>query len=645
MRQFIAQRLLSRRLTNIQNAEIDRFRFRVKCATAFVLLGFALLLSRLVYLQIARNDYYSTRAEDNRISLIPILPSRGTILDRNGEVLARNYSAFTLEITPALVENLEETIAELEKLVEIQPKDKRRFQRLVNEGRPFDSQPIRIRLTDEEIALFTVNRYRFHGVEVKARLFRHYPFGATASHVLGYLNRVNKADLEMIDEKEQSANYKGTSHIGKTGIEKAYEFHLHGETGYEEVEIDANGHPVRRLSSTPPVAGNDLTLTLDIRLQEVAEKAFGKRRGALVAIDPSTGEVLAFVSMPTFDLNLFDDGISQENWDRLNNSPDRPMINRVLNATYPPGSTFKPFMALAGLESGKRTPEYSFHDTGSFTIAGHTFRDQKKDGHGHVDLYKSIVQSCDTYYYILANEMGIDSIVRFMGRIGFGQRTGIDVEGESEGLLPSPEWKRRRFRRYELQRWFTGDTVSIGIGQGYNAYTPIQIAQAVAVLANDGALYRPRLVKDISDNRAGVKKSVAPELVRTMGWQQKNIDTVKRAMAGVNREGTAARAFLNAEYTSGGKTGTAQTFSLRGGDYRASRLREELRDHALYIAFAPEDKPRIALAVLVENSGFGGQSAAPLARKVLDHFFSARADAPTAAPAVVSETRAARRGL
>ena len=425
----------------------------------------------------------------------------------------------------------------------------------------------------------------------------------------------------MIKKEEKSANYRGTSRIGKTGLERAYEFQLHGETGYEEVEVDANGYPVRRLSSTPPVPGNDLTLTIDIHLQKIAERAFGKHRGALVAIEPSTGEVLALVSMPAFDLNLFDDGILQEDWDSLNTSPDRPMINRALSATYPPGSTFKPFMALAGLEMGKRTPQQSFHDTGVFNFAGHTFRDQKKDGHGHVDMYKSIVQSCDTYYYILANELGIENIARFMGHIGFGQRTGIDIGGESEGVLPSPDWKKRRFKRPELQKWFGGDTISIGIGQGYNAFTPMQLAQAVALLANDGALYRPHLVKHITDSKTGEKKLVRPELVRTMDWKQVNIDTVKQARVGVNREGTGAHAFMNAAYTSGGKTVTAQTFSLKGGDYKASHVKEELRDHAVFIAFAPADKPRIALAVFVENAGFGAQSAAPVARKVLDHFF------------------------
>ena len=357
-----------------------------------------------------------------------------------------------------------------------------------------------------------------------------------------------------------------------------------------------------------------------MRLQEIAEKAFGERRGALVAIEPSTGGILALVSTPTFDPNLFVDGIRSEDWDLLNNSSDRPMVNRALNGAYPPGSTFKPFMALAALEIGKRTPGQTIFDPGFFNFGGHHFRDDKKGGHGTVDMYKSIVASCDTYYYMLANDMGIDNIARFMGSLGLGSRTGIDIEGESEGVLPSQEWKKRRFKRPEQQKWFAGETISVGIGQGYNAYTPMQLAQAVAALANNGVIYRPHLVKYITDTRTGEKTLIEPEPLRTLPWKPQNVETIKRAMVGVNKEGTGARAFAGAAYESGGKTGTAQVFSLKGADYRAGKLKEELRDHALFIAFAPADHPTIALAVLVENGGFGAQSAAPIARMVLDYY-------------------------
>jgi penicillin-binding protein 2 len=603
-----------------QDSALTRFRFRVAFAACMVVLAFSLLIGRFVFLQVFQHEYYTTRAEDNRISLVPIPPNRGIIEDRNGVILARNYSAFTLEITPSKVDDLDRTIESLGEIIEILPKDKRRFRKLIEESRSFESLPIRTRLTDEEVARFAVNRYRFPGVDVKARLFRQYPFGPVAAHAIGYINRINKADLDVIEEKEQSSNYKGTEHIGKTGLEKNYEFHLHGETGYEKVETDAGGHAVRSLSRTAPIPGNRLTLTLDIDLQEMAEKAFGDRRGALVAIEPSTGGILALVSTPTFDPNLFIDGIRTEDWDQLNNSPERPMVNRALNGAYPIGSTFKPFMALAALETGKRTPGQSISDPGFFTFAGHTFRDDSKWGHGTVDMYKSIVQSCDTYYYMLANDMGIDAIARFMKPFGFGSKTGIDIDGESEGVLPSPEWKRRRFKRPEQQKWFGGETISIGIGQGYNAYTPIQLAQATALLVNNGVLFRPHLVKYITDSRTGKKTMIEPEPLRTLPLKQKNIDFIKKAMVGVNKEGTGARTFAGAEYVSGGKTGTAQVFSLKGADYKAMKLKKELRDHALFIAFAPADQPRIALAVLVENGGFGAQSAAPIARMVLDYY-------------------------
>ena len=605
---------------NSRDADLDRFRSRILVAAAAVVVGFGLLIGRFFFLQVVQHDYYITRAEDNRISLVPIAPNRGVIQDRNGVVLARNYSAFTLEITPSKVENLDATIDAVSKYVDIQPKDRRRFKKLLEESKSFESIPIRTRLTDEEVARFTANRYLFPGVDVQARLFRDYPLGASASHVVGYINRINQKDLELIDAKEQTANYKGTERIGKTGLEQRYEFELHGLAGYEEVEIDAGGRAIRSLSRTAPISGNDLTLTLDTKLQEMTEKAFGDRRGALVAIEPSTGGILAMVSTPTFDPNLFVDGIRSEDWEQLNNSPDRPMINRAINGAYPPGSTFKPFMALAALELGKRTPAQAIVDPGFFNFGGHQFRDDKKGGHGLVDMYKSIVQSCDTYYYMLANDLGIDNIARFMGSLGLGRRTGIDIEGESEGVLPSPEWKKKRFRRPEQQKWFAGETISIGIGQGYNAYTPVQLAHAVATLANNGVVYRPHLVRYITDSRSGEKTMIEPKPVRTLPWKQQNIDTIRNAMVGVNREGTGARAFAGAEYVSGGKTGTAQVFSLKGGDYKAGKLRQELRDHGLFIAFAPADNPKIALAVLVENGGFGAQAAAPIARMVIDYY-------------------------
>jgi penicillin-binding protein 2 len=600
--------------------ELERFRSRLGVAGGFVLFCFALLFLRFVWLQIIQHDYYRTRAEENRISLVPIVPNRGLIVDRNGSVLARNYSAYTLEITPSKAKNLDELIDSLAQIIDIQPKDRKRFQKLLTESKNFESLPIRTRLSDAEVAKFIVNRYRFPGVDIKARLFRQYPGGAYASHLLGYIGRITDNDLDKIDDHDAEANYRGTEHFGKTGLEQRYEFDLHGITGFEQVEVDSGGHAVRTLARTPPIAGNNLTLTVDTKLQEIAEKAFGDRRGALVAIEPSTGGILALVSMPNYDPNLFVDGISPQDWDQLNTSAEKPMVNRALNGAYPPGSTFKPYMALAALTYGKRRPEQIIYDNGGYQFGGHYFRDDKKGGHGAVDMYKSIVASCDTYYYMLANDLGIDNISTFMAQFGFGSRTGVDIDGESEGVLPSQAWKQHRFKRPEQQKWYAGETISIGIGQGYNAYTPIQLAQAVATLANDGVMFRPHLVRHVTDTRSGAKTLVEPKPLRTIPLRPEDIAVIKNAMVGVNKEGTGARAFAGAEYVSAGKTGTAQVYSLKGEKYTEGHVKKELRDHALFIAYAPADHPKIALAVLVENGGFGAQAAAPIARQVFDYY-------------------------
>jgi penicillin-binding protein 2 len=623
------------RLTEFKDhqRELHSFRLRIGIAGGFVVAAFALLLLRFIYLQIVQYDYYRTKAEDNRISIVPIMPNRGLILDRSGTVLARNYSAYTLEIFPVEVTDLEKTIDELASIVEIRPSDRIRFKRLLIESKGADSVPIRTRLTDEEVARFAVNRYRFPGVDIRARLFRQYPMNEIASHVIGYIGRISERDADRIDDEGLGANYKGTDHIGKTGLEQSYEDELHGNTGYEQVEVDSAGRGVRTLSRTSPTPGNNLVLTLDIKLQQVAEQAFGDNRGALVAIDPATGGILAFVSKPGFDPNLFVDGIDPASWDELNNSPDRPMVDRALAGTYPPGSTFKPYMALAALQLGKRTPQFTINDPGYFQFGGHRFHDDKPGGHGVVDMYKSLVVSCDTYYYMLANDMGIDNIARFIGQFGFGAKTGIDIEGEATGVLPSPEWKRRRFSKPEQQKWYAGETISVGIGQGYNAYTPLQLAQAMAALANNGVMYRPHLVDYIENIRTGERTRIEPKLVRTIPLKSENIEFVKHALAGVNIEGTGARAFAGAEYTSAGKTGTAQVVALKQNEkYDEKRVTERHRDHALFVAFAPLESPKIALAVVVENAGFGAAAAAPIARKVLDYYLLGKqSDQPAAA--------------
>ena len=612
--------------------ELYHFQLRIGIAGVFVFAAFSLLLVRFIYLQVVQYDYYRTKAEDNRISIVPIMPNRGLILDRNGAVMARNYSAYTLEISPGKAGDLEKTINELESVVEIRPSDRARFKRLMIEAKGADSLPIRTRLTDEEVARFAVNRYRFPGVDIQARLFRQYPLSELASHVTGYIGRINDRDVERIADAGLAANYKGTDHIGKTGLEQSYESELHGITGYEQVEVDSAGRGVRTLSRTSPTPGNNLALTLDIKLQQVAEQAFGENRGALVAIEPSTGGILAFVSKPGFDPNLFVDGIDPASWDLLNNSPDRPMVNRALAGTYPPGSTFKPYMALAALELGKRTPQQTINDPGFFQFGNHRFRDDKPGGHGSVDMYKSLVASCDTYYYILSNDLGIDNIARFIGRFGFGAKTGIDIEGEATGVLPSQEWKRKRFKKTEQQKWYAGETISVGIGQGYNAYTPLQMAQAMAALANNGVMYRPHLVNYIENIRSGERTLIEPKPNSAIALKPANIEFIQRALAGVNIEGTGARAFAKAEYTSAGKTGTAQVVAMKQNEkYDEKRMAERHRDHALFIAFAPLESPRIALAVVVENAGFGARAAAPIARQVLDYYLlGKRVDAPAA---------------
>ena len=609
--------------------ELDRFRRRLAILGFFVLAAFGLLLLRFFYLQVIQHSHYSTLAEANRISILPIAPHRGIIVDRNGIQLAHNYSAYTLEITPSKVQSLEGTIDSLAGIIDITPRDRRRFRKLLEESKSFESLPIRTRLSDEEIARFAVHRYRFPGVEAKARLFRQYPQGEMFSHVVGHIGRINQREVEQLEKDERLANYRGSDYIGKTGLEQSYEKFLHGTTGVEEVEVDSGGRAVRTLSRTPPVSGNNLVLNLDAKLQEVAYNAFGDRRGALVAIDPATGGILAFVSKPGFDPNLFVDGIDPQSWSELNGSPDKPLLNRASAGTYPPGSTFKPFMALAALFYGKRTPQQTISDPGYFMFGGHRFRDDKVDGHGLVDMYKSIVVSCDTYYYVLANDLGIDPLARFMALFGFGSRTGIDIAGEATGVLPSTEWKARRFSKPEQKKWYAGETISVGIGQGYNNYTPLQLASATATLANDGVMFKPHIVNYIEDIRTRDKQLIEPTPLRNLGIKPEHIQVIKQALVGVNKEGTGARAFADAPYVSAGKTGTAQVIAIKQGEkYVESRVAEHHRDHALFIAYAPADKPTIALAVIAENSGFGARAAAPIARQVLDYHLLGKLPAP-----------------
>ncbi len=612
-------------MTELKNleAELSRFRARLWAAAGFVLFCFGLLVFRLWVLQVVRHDDLATQAENNRIAVVPIVPNRGLIVDRNGVVLANNYSAYTLEITPSKVEDVEATIDALSHIVEIQPRDRRRFKRLREESKSFESIPIRTRLTDEEVARFTAQRFRFPGVDIQARLFRHYPYGELASHVLGYIGRINQREADAMEEwsDEDQANYRGTEYIGKLGIEQSYERELHGITGFEEVETSAGGRAVRRLRSNPATPGNTIHLSIDIKLQALIERLFGDRRGALVAIDPRNGEVLAFVSKPTFDPNLFVDGIDSENWKELNESADKPLLNRALRGTYPPGSTYKPFMALAALNTGKRSPSTIIMDNGVFMFGGHRFRSPENEQGGAMDMRRAIVKSSNVYFYSLANELGVDTIHDQMAPLGFGRLTGIDLKGEVTGILPSTEWKRNAYKRAEQRKWYAGETISLGIGQGYNNFTMLQLALAEATLANGGTRYRPHVAKAVRDSVTGAVTELEQPPGENLGYLPKNVDVVRRGLVAVNEAGTGRRVFAGAAYSSGGKTGTAQAVSLgQNVKYNAKALEEHKRDHSLFAAFAPADNPRIAVALIVENAGFGAASAAPIARRVFDYW-------------------------
>ncbi len=611
-------------MTEIKNndREIHLFRVRVTALFALVFVCFGLLVARVVWLQVVKHKQYSALAEDNRIAIVPIVPTRGLIVDRNGVVLARNFSAYTLEITPSkLRATLDSVIDELATLVVIEPRDRKRFKNLLAESRNFEGVPIRTRLSDDEVARFTAQRFRFPGVDVQARLFRQYPMGQSAAHVIGFIGRINQREAKAIEEGPDATNYRGTDHIGKEGIEKSYEAQLHGQTGYENVVKTAGGRAVSTMSRTEATPGNNLILSIDIELQKILEEAFADFRGALVAIEPSTGDVLAYVSQPGFDPNLFVDGIDSQSWNELNTSLDRPLLNRPLQGTYPPGSTFKPFMALAALELGKRTAGQAIHDAGYFSLGSYRWMDDKVGGHGMVDMHKSIVISCNTSYYQLGHDLGIDAIHDFMEPFGFGRLTGIDLDNEKIGVLPSREWKKKRFaKNTAMQQWQKGDTVNIAIGQGFNSYTILQLAHAVATLANDGVVMKPHLVKMVEDGTTRARKATVPGASFRIPLKQANIEVIKRGMVGVTLEGTGRLAFANAPYTAGGKTGTSQTVGMKGGRYNAKAMAERHRDNSLYVAFAPVEKPRIALALIVENAGFGAKYAAPIARKALDYY-------------------------
>jgi len=623
-------------MVSFKKPDLDSFQERIHIATLFVTFCFLLLVTRLVWLQLVSHGKYALLAESNRIALVPAPANRGLLIDRNGIVIGRNYSALTLDVNAEEVKgNVDQLINELSEIIDISPRDRRNFKRSLEDSRNMGTFPLRSMLNEAETARFMANRYRFPGVEIRARSFREYPYNELASHLIGYIGRTSQKDKERMQTEIESAKgndpdalqasfLPGIQYVGKIGLEQSYESVLRGVPGYDQVEITAGGKPVRTLSSSPSVPGKNVVLSVDIKLQYLVEQLYGNFRGAFVAIEPETGDILAFVSKPNFNPNDFVEGIDSVTWKELNESPQKPLYNRPLKGIYPPGSTYKPFMGLAALELQKRTPSQTISDPGYFEFGNHTFRDDKKGGHGIVDMQKSIVDSCDTYYYLLARDMGVNMMHDFMKPFGFGQITGIDLQGESRGVLPSTEWKKNTFKKPEQQKWYEGETISLGIGQGYNAFTILQLAHGMANLANNGIVMKPHLVKAIEDPFTRNRVLTTPKESYRIDLKPENIEFIKKSMVEVNVSGTSTAAFKGAEYVAGGKTGTAQVFSLNSKEYKHSSTAEFLRDHALYIAFAPADKPTIVIAMVVENAGFGAQYAAPIARRALDYFIEGK---------------------
>ena len=594
-------------------SELKRYQIRITLSFIFILLCFLVIFIKLFFLQIVEYEKYKSRAQKNRIVVHPLIPDRGKILDRKGKLVADNEIYYTLEVVPKNISNIDDTYSKLQTYIKLTKKDKERFKRLSEIAADFSSIPIKIRLTDKEIALFSANRYLFPEIDLKYRFYRNYPYGRSASHLLGYLGRINKSDFKNLKRKDRLTNYTNYDFIGKSGVEQNYEYLLRGEMGYAEVETDASGKNLRILEEKKPVSGKNISLTIDIDLQIFAENLFQDYQGALVALDPNNGDVLALVSMPDFDPNLFVDGIEADSWRLLNTSERKPLNNRAIQGVYPPGSTIKPFLAFSALEDNFIDRYFTIDDPGFFKLArsNHIFRDWKKNGHGIVDLKKAIYQSCDVFFYELANKMGIDNIFKSMNQFGFGERTGIDISGEVEGLLPSKEWKKKRFD----QVWYPGDTISVGIGQGYFLATPIQLAVATSIIANKGNKVVPKLLLSGGNSQINLVSNFNSNSYLS------NIEYVKDSMVAVtSSEGTAYSSAQNLNFKLAGKTGTAQVFSLRGRDYDEDKIQEKLKDHSLFVAFAPANTPKIAIALIIENGGSGSAVAAPMASKILEYF-------------------------
>jgi penicillin-binding protein 2 len=612
---------------------------RIAVAFILIIVCFCMLIARVVYLQVIKYDDYVIAATNNRISLIPTPPIRGEIVDVNGVVLAHNYPAYSLEITPNQVPGkLEDTINALREYVDITPGDLKRFKKFRADYRSYDKVPLKLKLTMEEASRLAAELYHFPGVEINARTFRDYPYGELLAHIVGYIGRISDRDMTALDKANLTSLYRGSTHIGKMGLEEYYERQLHGVPGYREVEKDAQGHIVRTIKTVPAIPGQTLRLGLDIRVQKEADRLMSNKRGALVAINPQTGAILAMVSKPSYNPNLFIDGIDTDTWKSLNEDWRHPLLNRATQGMYPPGSTFKPFLAMAALESGKLGQNTVLPAPGVWSIPGstHQFRDAARSGHGSANLSKAIQVSSDTFFYRLGYEMGVDRMSPYLAQFNLGKQTGIDITHEYAGVLPTRAWKEKRFARNKPQArvWQPADSVSMAIGQGYNAYTPLQIAFATAILSNDGIVYRPHLVQALLDHNSQKMTLIDPQPVRTVPFKRSNFEYVKDAMQKVLKPGgTAAAIGSGLSYTMGGKTGTAQVVQIKqGARYNAAALKMQLRDHAWFIAFAPADKPQIAIAVILENNGWGA-TAAPLARQLADFYLLKLKNLPSASQA------------
>ncbi len=596
--------------------EFNLIRRRLVVSAVIIMMLITMVLIRLYVLQIVDYEHFSTLSDSNRVRIKAIPPIRGLIYDRKGVVLANNLPAYRLEITPEQVDDIDDTLDRLKQYVYFSENDLKRYQQSSRRRRPFESIPLRLNLDDDEVARLAVNLHKFKGVEINARLTRNYPLEGHAIHALGYVGRIDENDLSKVN----AIDYAGTSHIGKLGLEKYYESELHGTVGVQKVEVNAKGRTLRVLDETPPISGNNLYLTIDSRLQKIAEDAFGDYNGSVVAIDPNNGEILALVSMPTFDPNLFVNGISVNNYRALRDSPRRPLFNRALAGQYPPGSTTKPFFALAGLESNSITTSKTRFCGGYYILPKETrkFRDWKKWGHGKMDMMAAITQSCDVYFYDLAYKMGIDIMSPFLAQFGFGEKTGIDSTGEKSGLLPSREWKLRT----QNMPWFPGETLNTSIGQGYFLVTPLQLANSTAAMSQKGRRFRPHLVRAIGSSQDEGTRELTPEVagqyhvIKAQNWEH-----IRNSMINVvhGARGTARGINRGITYTVAGKTGTAQVFGIaQDEEYDEETVSEKLRDHALFISYAPAEDPRIAVAVIVENGEHGSTVAAPIARQIMD---------------------------